>query len=72
MATLGDFHAEVQVAMDPLAMQPIAEALDLLGLALCDHGHQWTNAERRAYERAHRLLKGRGLSVESREQGANP
>ena len=32
--------------------QIIIRALDKLGLALTDHEHQWTNEERRLYERA--------------------
>jgi len=34
----------------------IIAALDKLAVALADHGHQWTNEERRAYEKAMRIL----------------
>lgn len=31
---------------------PIVEALDELGLALAEHGHQWTERQRLLYETA--------------------
>lgn len=34
----------------------VIEALDKLGLALADHGHEWTAEERDLYERSVSLL----------------
>lgn len=34
----------------------VRECLDLLGMALAHHNHQWTDEERRAYEGAIQLL----------------
>ena len=36
--------------------QAITDALDKLALALVAHHHQWTNKERRLYEKAIRML----------------
>jgi hypothetical protein len=36
--------------------QIIIDALNKLAIALADHKHQWTNEERRLYERALKLL----------------
>lgn len=36
----------------------IALALDALGLALADHNHQWTDAERDLYEQAIAACQG--------------
>lgn len=47
MSDKGQGHADWQ---DAKAL--IASALDALGLALANHGHQWTDAERDLYERA--------------------
>ena len=33
-------------------MKAILDALDMLGLALAEHGHVWTPEERAAYEEA--------------------
>ena len=33
-------------------MKAILDALDMLGLALAEHGHVWTPEERAAYEKA--------------------
>lgn len=38
-------------------MATILKALDALGLALVNHGHQWTPEERSLYERAVRTAK---------------
>lgn len=35
----------------------IRDALDRLGLALVEHGHVWTNDERRLYEQAASLVR---------------
>ena len=35
----------------------VIEALDKLALALTDHEHQWTNEERKLYERAISILR---------------
>ena len=35
----------------------ILKAVDLLGVALADHDHQWTAEERAAYETATRILR---------------
>jgi hypothetical protein len=37
---------------------PILEALDVLALALADHGHVWTDRERTLYETAVTYLNG--------------
>ena len=37
------------------AKAQIRETLDALGLALVEHGHQWSPELRRAYERAYAL-----------------
>ena len=37
--------------------QIILDALDSLGLALVEHGHVWTDEERKLYEDAVRMLK---------------
>lgn len=34
----------------------VINALNLLGVALTEHDHQWTNEERGAYEKAMRIL----------------
>lgn len=39
--------------------QVCKDALDLLGVALTDHAHDWTRKEREAYEHAVRLLTWR-------------
>lgn len=36
--------------------QTIMAALDGLAVALASHNHQWTNEERKLYEKAKRLL----------------
>jgi hypothetical protein len=41
-------------------MQKILEALDAMGVALADHGHNWTEKERRLYEDSVSLLLFRG------------
>jgi len=35
----------------------VLAALDTLGQALAGHKHQWTNEEKRAYEKAIRIVK---------------
>jgi len=35
----------------------LIEALDALALALTDHNHQWTNKERKLYEKAILILR---------------
>jgi len=35
----------------------ILKAVDMLGVALADHGHQWTPEERAGYEAATRILR---------------
>ena len=42
--------------MDKKKVEVIIGALDKLGLALTGHNHQWTNEERRLYERAIGIL----------------
>lgn len=37
---------------------PILEALDVLAVALADHGHTWTDREVDLYENAVRLMGG--------------
>lgn len=34
----------------------LREALDLLGVALAEHGHTWSPEERTAYDRAVRII----------------
>jgi hypothetical protein len=34
----------------------LTNCLDLLGVALATHGHQWTDGERQAYEEATSIL----------------
>lgn len=51
-----------QLPMDTFYMtqeqrENICEALDMLGVALANHKHLWSNAERKAYNRAVKLLK---------------
>lgn len=41
----------------------ILDCIDMLGSALADHDHQWTNEERKAYERAITVV-GRLVVVE--------
>jgi hypothetical protein len=48
--TLDRMAAERAEWQDARAL--IALALDALGLALANHGHQWTDGERDLYERA--------------------
>ncbi len=38
-------------------MEEIIKTLDMLGLALADENHVWTNAERKSYENAITLFK---------------
>lgn len=44
------------------AAQTALNALDTLGVALADKQHQWTRAERRAYERGVSACKAAGAS----------
>lgn len=43
--------------MNPKQKQKVLKALDTLALALADHGHTWTNEQRRAYEQAVAAIK---------------
>jgi len=47
-----------QVA-DGSSERMVLDALNMLGSALADHGHQWTGRERRAYEAAVAIMRGR-------------
>jgi hypothetical protein len=38
--------------LDKLDAETIVRALDMLGAALADHGHTWTNEQRFLYEAA--------------------
>lgn len=43
---------------EPVASNPILEALELLALALADHDHVWTDREKNLYETAVNHLSG--------------
>lgn len=43
--------------LSPEQAQTLQDALDLLGVALADHEHQWTADERSAYDNATKLIK---------------
>lgn len=47
---------ETKISLTDKNKQIITKALDKLGLALADHNHQWTDEERRLYERAMAIL----------------
>jgi len=47
---------ETKVSITDKNKQVIIRALDKLALALTDHNHQWTNEERRLYEKAIRIF----------------
>lgn len=47
---------EIDTDLDLSQRKTIARALDMLGSALADHGHEWSDAERASYEDAHREL----------------
>ncbi len=53
-ATKGNWqNLNPQVVLEALdSKNQCLEALDLLSLALTEHNHQWTNEQRRAYEKA--------------------
>lgn len=40
-------------------MQLVLGALDSLGVALADHGHQWSDGERAIYEEAQKVLRAK-------------
>lgn len=42
--------------MEKDKLEIVIQALDALALALVDHKHQWTDKERRLYERAKSIL----------------
>ncbi len=42
--------------MEPEESRQVRDALDLMGKALADHQHQWTNEERSRYEKAVKIL----------------
>jgi hypothetical protein len=44
-------------------MNKILDALDALGLALADHGHKWTDHERRLYEDAVAIASSGGYTA---------
>ncbi|OBX36988.1 hypothetical protein A8U91_01336 [Halomonas elongata] len=48
----------VDTDLDLSQRKTIARALDMLGSALADHGHEWSDEECGAYEAAHRELQG--------------
>jgi hypothetical protein len=47
---------ETKISLTDKNTQIIIRALDKLALALTDHEHQWTDEERRLYERAMAIL----------------
>jgi hypothetical protein len=47
---------EAKVSLTGEKAQIITKALDKLGIALAVHNHQWTDEERRLYERAVAIL----------------
>lgn len=49
--------AEARRILTGVVRGTVADALDVLGLALVDHGHTWTSEERQAYERAIAAVK---------------
>jgi hypothetical protein len=55
--TLDRMYAQQTEWQDSRAV--CALALDALGLALANHDHQWTDAERDLYERAIAACEGR-------------
>ncbi len=48
----------LDVRQQPAPPHPIIEALDVLALALADHGHVWTDREKSLYETAVNYLGG--------------
>jgi len=42
--------------MEKKKLKTIVKALNILAVALTDHEHQWTNEERKLYEKAIRIL----------------
>lgn len=53
---LGLSIPESEARLSTSQRKSIFRALDLLGSALADHGHEWTDEERQAYEDAFREL----------------
>lgn len=53
---------KIETNLDMSQRIKLARALDMLGGALADHGHQWTDGERSAYEDAMAELKSIELS----------
>lgn len=41
----------------------VVGALDSLGVALADHGHEWTEGERCIYETAIQVVQKRGVDI---------
>lgn len=46
------------ITLDEYERDLVLGALDSLGVALAEHGHEWTDGERTIYEQAITLLKG--------------
>ncbi|MDD5220252.1 MAG: hypothetical protein PHV11_06785 [Candidatus Bipolaricaulis sp.] len=44
------------MAITQHGLKDIEDALDSLGVALVDHNHQWTDKERKLYEKAKDIL----------------
>lgn len=59
MGDVIDFDAARERVNSPKSnySNPILRALDVLGLALVEHEHQWTDEERNLYETAVEYLK---------------
>ena len=56
--------------INPATLQKARVALDLLGLALVEYGHNWTAEQRRAYDEADRALKREGVTTNAFNQAS--
>ena len=62
MANVGS--AEFQVRVNPRRALDIIEGLEMMVGLLNDHGHEWTNEERRRLAQAVSACESRNLDVE--------
>lgn len=60
MANAGTLSVAINLTGD---LSAIVRALDLMGVALAEHGHVWTDEERAAYEEAIRICDDKSRRV---------
>lgn len=57
-------HLQATIELDEGDWQSVADALDMLGVALANHGHVWTPEERVTYQKAvHACMDGLHIGV---------